>query len=261
MPSWPPSRLLRTTGTVRGTTPSPTTIPQTRKLIELRLLSPRYLIRMRPEVQVLPGPPPLLNSTNAGRRVRSPLGWPDTGPRTLTWLPFLVIRPVRPRRRAAWCASWQQRHLTSVQRPGRRRIRSRRLQHRPWRIAACDRSRVPESGDPPRLASASVPEYDRHHEAVHPGHQGAGAQGRAPVRGPVPQGTRPAGTGLRRPRGPAGQGTLPGGPARARVLCDRRREGAGHPQGQAGGDAAQRRLRGGGRRDHDEGATRDRGVT
>src|SRR5829696_7113533 len=39
MPSWPPSRLLRTTGTVRGTTPSPTTIPQSRKLIELRLLN------------------------------------------------------------------------------------------------------------------------------------------------------------------------------------------------------------------------------
>jgi hypothetical protein len=37
-------------------------------------LSPRLLIRMRPEVQVLPGPPPLLTSTNAGRRTRSPLG-------------------------------------------------------------------------------------------------------------------------------------------------------------------------------------------
>src|SRR5215218_11272120 len=39
MPSWPPSRSLRTTGTVRGTTPSPTTIPRSKKLIELRLLS------------------------------------------------------------------------------------------------------------------------------------------------------------------------------------------------------------------------------
>src|SRR4029450_4538278 len=39
MPSWPPSPLLRTTGTVRGTTPSPTAIPQSRKIMELGLLS------------------------------------------------------------------------------------------------------------------------------------------------------------------------------------------------------------------------------
>jgi hypothetical protein len=56
-------------------------------------VSPRLLIRMRPEVQVLPGPPLAMTSPNAGRRVQSPLGWADNGPRTLTWLPALVMRP------------------------------------------------------------------------------------------------------------------------------------------------------------------------
>jgi hypothetical protein len=48
-------------------------------------------LRMRPEVQVLPGPPPAPTSGNASQRFRSPLGRACTGSRTLTWLPFLVM--------------------------------------------------------------------------------------------------------------------------------------------------------------------------
>jgi hypothetical protein len=51
----------------------------------------RTLIRMRPEVQVLPGPLAALTSTNAGRLVRSPLCDACAGSRTLTWLPLLVM--------------------------------------------------------------------------------------------------------------------------------------------------------------------------
>jgi hypothetical protein len=46
---------------------------------------------MRPEVQVLPGPPPAMTSTNAGRRVRSFVRRQCAGSRPLTWLPFLVM--------------------------------------------------------------------------------------------------------------------------------------------------------------------------
>src|SRR5829696_1164595 len=46
---------------------------------------------MRPEVQVLAGPPPALTSENAGQRVRSWLGGTGAGSRTLTWLPLLVM--------------------------------------------------------------------------------------------------------------------------------------------------------------------------
>ena len=51
--------------------------------------------RMRPDPTTLQqlGPLAALTSRNAGRLVRSRLRWPDTGSRTLTWLPFLVIRP------------------------------------------------------------------------------------------------------------------------------------------------------------------------
>ena len=59
-------------------------------------LSPRLLIRMRPEVQVLPGPPPALTSGDASQRCWSPLERAYTGPRTLTWLPFLVIDVLLP---------------------------------------------------------------------------------------------------------------------------------------------------------------------
>src|SRR5215208_5942517 len=48
-------------------------------------------LRMRPEVQVLPGPPPTMTSGNVRRRVRSSLGVAYAGSRTLTWLPFLVV--------------------------------------------------------------------------------------------------------------------------------------------------------------------------
>jgi hypothetical protein len=44
------------------------------------------LIRMRPEVQVLPGPPPAMTRTNAGRRVRSSARRQCAGSRT----PYLV---------------------------------------------------------------------------------------------------------------------------------------------------------------------------
>jgi hypothetical protein len=53
--------------------------------------SPRYLIRMRPEVQVLPGPLAALTSRNAGHLVRRMVGEACAGSRTLTWLPFLVM--------------------------------------------------------------------------------------------------------------------------------------------------------------------------
>jgi hypothetical protein len=46
---------------------------------------------MRPEVQVLPGPPPALTSGNAGHRVRSWFGGTGARSRTLTWLPVLVM--------------------------------------------------------------------------------------------------------------------------------------------------------------------------
>ena len=71
--------------------------------------SPRYLIRMRPEVRVLPGPPPALTSGNAGQRVWSSLGEECAGSRTLTWLPLLVIsqavtsRPGCPPDRTSEC--------------------------------------------------------------------------------------------------------------------------------------------------------------
>ena len=55
-------------------------------------LSPRYLIRMRPEVQVLPGPPLSLTSGNAGPPVRNCLGPAHVGSRTLTWLLVLVLQ-------------------------------------------------------------------------------------------------------------------------------------------------------------------------
>src|SRR5215217_3437299 len=48
---------------------------------------------MRPEVQVLPGPPPVLTSGNAGHRVRSSLARVGVGSRTLTWLPLPVMEP------------------------------------------------------------------------------------------------------------------------------------------------------------------------
>jgi hypothetical protein len=51
----------------------------------------RTLIRMRPEVQVLPGPPPALIRGNAGQHARSLLGGVRGGSRTLTWLPLLVM--------------------------------------------------------------------------------------------------------------------------------------------------------------------------
>jgi hypothetical protein len=46
---------------------------------------------MRPEVQVLPGPPLTLTSGNAGQHARSSLGGVGGGSRTLTWLPLLVM--------------------------------------------------------------------------------------------------------------------------------------------------------------------------
>jgi hypothetical protein len=49
------------------------------------------LIRMRAEVQVLPGPLPALTSRNAGPLVRRTVGEPCAGSRTLTWLPLLVM--------------------------------------------------------------------------------------------------------------------------------------------------------------------------
>jgi hypothetical protein len=49
------------------------------------------LIRMRPEVQVLPGPPPAMTSENADQRVRSFVRRRCAGSRTLTWLPLLVM--------------------------------------------------------------------------------------------------------------------------------------------------------------------------
>src|SRR5688572_5436607 len=51
---------------------------------------------MRPEVQVLPGPQPALTSGDASQRCWSPLERAYTGPRTLTWLPFLVIDVLLP---------------------------------------------------------------------------------------------------------------------------------------------------------------------
>src|SRR4029453_7079357 len=50
-----------------------------------------FPIRMRPEVQVLPGPLPALTSRNAGCLVRWQMGATGAGARTLTWLPLLVI--------------------------------------------------------------------------------------------------------------------------------------------------------------------------
>src|SRR4030095_16992633 len=49
------------------------------------------LIRMRPLVEVQPGPPPAFTSGNDDRRVRSWLGGPCGGSRPLTWLPALVM--------------------------------------------------------------------------------------------------------------------------------------------------------------------------
>src|SRR5215207_9383098 len=46
---------------------------------------------MRPEVQVLPGPLPAVTSGNAIQRIWSAPGWAGIGPRTLTWLPLLVM--------------------------------------------------------------------------------------------------------------------------------------------------------------------------
>ena len=54
-------------------------------------LSRRSLKRMRPEVQVLPGPAPALTSGNAGQCVWSSLGEECAESRTLTWLPLLVM--------------------------------------------------------------------------------------------------------------------------------------------------------------------------
>jgi hypothetical protein len=63
---------------------------------------------MRPEVQVLPGPPPTLTSGNAGGRVRRPVAGGCAGSRTLTWLPLLVMSQtvtslVVPRARTSSC--------------------------------------------------------------------------------------------------------------------------------------------------------------
>ena len=46
---------------------------------------------MRSQVQVLAGPPPVLTSGNAGRRIRARWARRGVGSRTLTWLPFLVM--------------------------------------------------------------------------------------------------------------------------------------------------------------------------
>jgi hypothetical protein len=120
------------------------------------------LIRMRPEVQVLPGPP-AMTSTDAGHRVRSSLDWPGTGSRTLTWLPFLVMRPVGHSRR------------TGSQPPRQR-----------------DRRRVPGPGRPPTAGL---------HLRV--GHLGVRVRGRqaARTRPARPEGASPV-TSMRRSRCP-----------------------------------------------------------
>jgi hypothetical protein len=55
----------------------------------------RTLIGTRPEVRVLPGPPPTLTSRNAGCLVRRPSGRGVFEIRPLTWLPLLVMGQVQ----------------------------------------------------------------------------------------------------------------------------------------------------------------------
>src|SRR5215218_8152527 len=69
---------------------------------------------MRPEVQVLPGPPLALTSGNAGQVRPELVGRTGAGSRPLTWLPFLVMAQLSctailgGSRVERWTARWLQ---------------------------------------------------------------------------------------------------------------------------------------------------------
>ena len=108
---------------------------------------------MRPEVQVLPGPPPALTSTNAGRRVRSFVRRQCAGSRPLTWLPFLVMDVLlQGCSLARWSATRQRQRPPS--RPSTTCCRPRRP-HPCWQLIT-GRSRPPRSRvrRPSRLRAA-----------------------------------------------------------------------------------------------------------
>jgi hypothetical protein len=108
---------------------------------------------MRPEVQVLPGPPPAMTSTNAGRRVRSFVRRQCAGSRPLTWLPFLVMDVLlQGCSLARWSATRQRQRPPS--RPSTTCCRPRRP-HPCWQLIT-GRSRPPRSRvrRPSRLRAA-----------------------------------------------------------------------------------------------------------